>query len=164
MFLFVWSLVSLVPFCYLFFFFFVYNSVLWSWRSMFHILFYCIYCQEHMNPTECGGGAYNCDIKRLCQPLSSKLHKHTRAGTINRLIDWFEILLIIDYTCMSLIPIMLIMYNMEVTRSLFDDQMGGVSCINWLLFDLITSADFNRLSIDLKLLIIDFRISADSQP
>ena len=32
------------------------------------------------------------------------------------------------------------------------------------LIGLITSADFNRLSIDLKLAIIDFRISADSQP
>ena len=32
------------------------------------------------------------------------------------------------------------------------------------LISLITPADFNRLSIDLKLVIIDFRISADSQP
>ena len=32
------------------------------------------------------------------------------------------------------------------------------------LIGLITSTDFNRLSIDLKLVIIDFRISADSQP
>ena len=30
------------------------------------------------------------------------------------------------------------------------------------LTGLITSADFNQLSIDLKLVIIDFRISADS--
>ena len=32
------------------------------------------------------------------------------------------------------------------------------------LIGLITSADFNRLLIDLKLAVIDFRISADSQP
>ena len=32
------------------------------------------------------------------------------------------------------------------------------------LICLITSADFNQLLIDLKLVIIDFRISADSQP
>ena len=32
------------------------------------------------------------------------------------------------------------------------------------LIGLITSADFNRFSIDLKFVIIDFRISADSQP
>ena len=32
------------------------------------------------------------------------------------------------------------------------------------LIALITSADFNQLSIDLKLVIIDFRIPADSQP
>ena len=44
---------------------------------------------------------------------------------------------------------------MEVTGSLFDHQMGVV------LIGLITSADFNRLSIHLKLVIIDFRISAD---
>ena len=46
-------------------------------------------------------------------------------------------------------------------RMCFDHQMGGVSCIN---YGLITSANFNQLSIDLKLVIIDFRISADSQP
>ena len=32
------------------------------------------------------------------------------------------------------------------------------------LIGLITSTDFNRLSIDLKLVIINFLISADSQP
>ena len=32
------------------------------------------------------------------------------------------------------------------------------------LIGLITSADFNRLSIGLEPLIIDFKISADSQP
>ena len=32
------------------------------------------------------------------------------------------------------------------------------------LIGLITYADFNWLSIDLKLVIIDFRISAGSQP
>ena len=41
--------------------------------------------------------------------------------------------------------------------------MGGVSALVDLI-DLITSADFNRLLIDLKLAIINFRISADSQP
>ena len=54
-----------------------------------------------------------------------------------------------------------IMYKKEVVGSLFDHQMGGVSCINDLI-GLITSADFNRLSIDLELVIINFRISADS--
>ena len=54
------------------------------------------------------------------------------------------------------------MYNMEV--------IGSFLIIKWeefpvliALIGLITSADFNRLSIDLKLVIIDFRISADSQ-
>ena len=57
----------------------------------------------------------------------------TRAGTT-------KILLILDYK--SVISIMQnnilfihvtakVMYNMEVTESLFDHQMGGVSCINW---------------------------------
>ena len=32
------------------------------------------------------------------------------------------------------------------------------------LISLITSADFNQLSIDLELVIIDIRMSADSQP
>ena len=45
-------------------------------------------------------------------------------------------------------------------RKLFDHQMGGVID----LIGLITSTDFNQLSIDLKLVIIDFIISADSQP
>ena len=53
-----------------------------------------------------------------------------------------------------------IMYNMEVIRSLFDHQIGAVSCINGL----ITSVDFNRLSINLELVIIDFRILANSHP
>ena len=84
-----------------------------------------------------------------------------------------KILLIIDYK--SVVSIMLIIpedvlfkhvmennvYNMEVTVSLFDHQMGVVS-IDFI--GLITSADFNRLSIHLKLLIINFRISANSQP
>ena len=39
-------------------------------------------------------------------------------------------------------------------------QGGEVST----LIGLITSADFNRVLTDLKLVIIDFRISADSQP
>ena len=48
-------------------------------------------------------------------------------------------------------------------------QYGGFLIIKWeefpVLIDLIgliTSADFNRLSINSKLVIIDFRISADS--
>ena len=41
-------------------------------------------------------------------------------------------------------------------RSLFDHQMGGVSCINWINY-------FHWLSLDLKSVIIDFIISADSQ-
>ena len=46
-----------------------------------------------------------------------------------------------DYQFKSVISIMLIMhfssmqqqimYNMEVTGSLVDHQIGGVSCINW---------------------------------
>ena len=52
--------------------------------------------------------------------------------------------------------------NMEVTGSLFDHQMRGVPELIDLI-GLITS-DFNQLSIDLKLVIIDFRISVDSQP
>ena len=55
------------------------------------------------------------------------------------------------------------MYTTEVIGSLFDHQMGGVPVLIDLI-GIITSADFNRLSIDLKLVIIDFRISADSQP
>ena len=43
--------------------------------------------------------------------------------------------------------------NNEVTESLFDHQMGVVSCVNWPL-----------ILIDLKLMIIDFRITVDSQP
>ena len=53
--------------------------------------------------------------------------------------------------------------NVQYGSDIFDHQMGGVSCINCLI-GLITSTDFNRLSIDLKLVIIDFRISADTQP
>ena len=52
-------------------------------------------------------------------------------------------------------------YNMEVTGSLLIIKWEGFpALIN--LIGLITSTDFNRLSIDLKLVIIDFRISADS--
>ena len=50
---------------------------------------------------------------------------------------------------------------MEVIGSLFDHQKFPVLID---LIGLITSTDFNRLSIDLKLVIINFRISADSQP
>ena len=53
-----------------------------------------------------------------------------------------------------------VMYNME----------GTFLIIKWVEFQalidligLITSTDFNQLSIDLKLVIIDFRISVDSQ-
>ena len=35
---------------------------------------------------------------------------------------------------------------------------------SFALIGLITSADFNRVLTDLKLVIIDFKISADSQP
>ena len=45
-------------------------------------------------------------------------------------------------------------------RKLFDHQMGGVIALSGL----ITSTDFKQISIDLKLVIIDFIISADSQP
>ena len=50
-------------------------------------------------------------------------------------------------------------------------QFGATLVIKWEefplfidLIGLITSADFNRLLIDLKLVIIDFRILANSQP
>ena len=56
-----------------------------------------------------------------------------------------------------------IMNNMEVTWSLLIIKWEEFSA-SIDLIGLITSADFNRLSINLKLVIIDFRISADSQP
>ena len=52
------------------------------------------------------------------------------------------------------------MYNMEVIGSPFNRQMG-TTVIG--LIGLITSTDFNWLPIDLKLVIIDFRTSVDSQ-
>ena len=61
-----------------------------------------------------------------------------RAGMINQSI--LKILLIINYRSVILIILIIpeeilfmqIMYNTEVTGSLFDHQMGGVSCINGL--------------------------------
>ena len=54
-------------------------------------------------------------------------------------------------------------YNMEVTGSLLIIKWEEFPVLINLI-GLITSADFNQLSIDLKLVIINFRISTDSQP
>ena len=43
-------------------------------------------------------------------------------------------------------------------KLIFDNQIGGVSCVIDLI-GLIGSTDFNQLWIDLKLVIIDFKIS-----
>ena len=54
-------------------------------------------------------------------------------------------------------------YNMEVTGSLLIIKWEEFPVLITLI-GLITSTDSNQLSINLKLVIIDFRISADSQP
>ena len=53
-----------------------------------------------------------------------------------------------------------IMYNIEVTGSLKWEEFPAL--IDFI--GLINSTDFNRLSIDLKLVIINLRISADYHP
>ena len=86
---------------------------------------------------------------------------------INRLIN--RILLIIDYK--SLILIMLIILKEILFKHVTANNMEVTFLIiKWVefhaltaLIGLITSTDFNQLSIDLKLVIIDFRISVDSQ-
>ena len=53
-----------------------------------------------------------------------------------------------------------IMYNVEVFLIIKWEEFPVLID----LIGLITSADFNQLSIDLELVIIDIKISADSQP
>ena len=100
---------------------------------------------------------------------------YSRAGTINRLINNQSILNIFsDYR--------LQICNIDYVKKTYfgphfkhttanNVQFGASLVIKWEefpalidLIGLITSANFNRLLIDLKLVIIDFRISADSQP